>query len=207
MKWKFWRWTEKPAVDDHIKQLNERLNQIGDQVNKVARIQYKTGQELQNKLECLNSGLETAEQRQIAYDRDLKNLGLLNSQVEYLTEVLISRLDDIDLLCTQLQGEGQKTWLKLLEQWAVQILEALRQIGISEFNLKGSSFDPRLAESIGTVSSNTFCPEASETGDGQAAVPYQVVEVIKRGFVFNDGRLLRKAQVITLQEVVLSESC
>ena len=206
MNWNFWTRPKKPAVDDLIKQLNEQLNQIGEQVNKLARLQYKTGQELQSKMERLNTGLEAVEQRQITYDRDLKNLNILKNQVEYLTEVLINRLDDIDLLYAQLKGEGQETWQKLLEQWAFQLLEALGQIGICELNLTGSSFNSRLAESIGTVNRNTVFTESLETGDGTAAVPYQIVEVVKRGFIYNDGRLLRKAQVITLQEVVQSES-
>lgn len=206
MNWNFWTRPKKPAVDDLIKQLNEQLNQIGDQVNKFARIQYKMGQELQSKMERLNTGLEALEQRQTTYDRDLKNLNSLKYQIEYLTEVLINRLDDIDLLYARLKGEGQETWQKLLEQWAFQLLEALGQIGICELNLTGSSFDPRLAESIGTVNRNTVFTESLEPGDGRAAVPYQIVEVVKRGFIYNDGRLLRKAQVITLQEVVQSES-
>jgi molecular chaperone GrpE (heat shock protein) len=210
MNWNFWTQLRKPAVDDLLKQLNEQLseqlNQIGDQVNKLARIQYKTGQELQSKMERLNTGLEALEQRQTLYDRDLKNLNILKNQVEYLTEVLINRLDDIDLLYVRLKGEGQETWQKLLEQWAFQLLEALEQIGICELNLTGSSFDPRLAESIGTVNSNTVFTDSLEHGNGRAAVPYQIVEVVKRGFIYNDGRLLRKAQVITLQEVVQSES-
>lgn len=206
MNWNFWTRPKKHAVDDLIKQLNEQLNQIGDQVNKFARIQYKMGQELQSKMERLNTGLEALEQRQTTYDRDLKNLNILKYQVEYLTEVLINRLDDIDLLYARLKGESQETWQKLLEQWAFQLLEALGQIGICELNLTGSSFDPRLAESIGTVNRNTVFTESLEPGDGRAAVPYQIVEVVKRGFIYNDGRLLRKAQVITLQEVVQSES-
>lgn len=206
MNWNFWTRPKKHAVDDLIKQLNEQLNQIGDQVNKFARIQYKMGQELQSKMERLNTGLEALEQRQTTYDRDLKNLNSLKYQIEYLTEVLINRLDDIDLLYARLKGESQETWQKLLEQWAFQLLEALGQIGICELNLTGSSFDPRLAESIGTVNRNTVFTESLEPGDGRAAVPYQIVEVVKRGFIYNDGRLLRKAQVITLQEVVQSES-
>jgi len=31
-------------------------------------------------------------------------------------------------------------------------------------------------------------------------LPYEVAEVVKRGFIDNDGRLLRKAQVITYEE-------
>lgn len=75
MNWNFWTQLRKPAVDDLLKQLNEQLseqlNQIGDQVNKLARIQYKTGQELQSKMERLNTGLEALEQRQTLYDRHI----------------------------------------------------------------------------------------------------------------------------------------
>ena len=31
-------------------------------------------------------------------------------------------------------------------------------------------------------------------------MPYEVVDVIERGFIFEDGTLLRKAKVITIEE-------
>lgn len=90
----------------------------------------------------------------------------------------------------------------LLEQWAGQIVIALARAGIHETEHLGRSFDPEWAESIGTAA-----PVPREaiavSGDGQdrSYVPYEVVEVVRRGFVGNDGRLLRKARVITVREV------
>lgn len=83
MNWKFWVSGKKTGEQAIMEQLREQLSQIGEclvqvstemtgnttqlaeigeQVNKVARIQYKTSQDMQNKLERLNSGMDGLQQ-------------------------------------------------------------------------------------------------------------------------------------------------
>lgn len=182
-----------------------QLAEIGEQVNKVARIQYKTSQEMQNKLERLSSGMDGLQHWQAAHDVDVPRLNTLEQQIENIAVSLIHWLDEIDLVCSRLQGEEQETWRQLLQQWARQILVILTEVGIRELDVLDRSFNPRWAESIGTVARNQamVCPPEDE--QAQPFVPYQVIEVVKRDFALSDGRLLRKAQVITLQEEVSYE--
>ncbi|MDA8212576.1 MAG: hypothetical protein M0021_11970, partial [Clostridia bacterium] len=139
MNWKFWTKGEKADDQAVIKQLYEQvnrigecliqvsaqvtgnstqLNEIGGQVNKVARIQYKTGQDMQNKLERLSSGMDDLQHWQAAHDVNVARLNTLEQQIENIAESLIHWLDDIDLVCSRLQGEEQEMWRQLLQQWA-----------------------------------------------------------------------------------------
>lgn len=225
MFWKLWM-KEKSYVQTSLEQLREQLSQVIDllnhfseemkgnseqvtgiaaQVSKVARLQYKTGQDLLGKLERLNAGVDDLQRRQDVYDVNEASYKTLELQINFLVEVFIHLLDDIDLVSSRLQGEGQEVWRHLLNQWARQILMALKETGIRELDILGHSFNPQLAEAIGAVDCDLADDGASGGENVRPLVPYEVVEVVKRGFAFNDGRLLRKAQVITRKEKVLDE--
>lgn len=219
MSWKFWQ-GRKNNNESVYKQLNEQLTQLGEelskvsaqitgsneqaaelggQVNKLTRLQYKTGQDMHGKLDKLMTGLDTLQSRHSAYDINITQLKTLERQLDSLTGALIRWIDDIDLVCAQLLSTEQEAWLQLMNQWSGQLLTALAGAGIHELDLKGRSFDPRLAESIGTVKLDPAPTEIRGVENHQSPVPYEVVEVVKRGFVCSDGHLLRKAQVLTLQ--------
>jgi molecular chaperone GrpE (heat shock protein) len=217
MKWKFWI-SEKKALEQlqelltpinhHLTLLNqqatansEQMVEISDQVRKLGRLQYKSGQEVQGKLEGLNKRLEGVQQWQDTYSLDKSRLDSLEQQIGQVSEILLVWLDDFDLLASNLREQGQVGWLKLLDTWTQQVLQALRIHGIIEIQLVGTSFNPILAEAIGTVartSLSTAQKEATQTG--RVSVSYEVAEVVKRGFTYQDGSLIRKAQVITYQE-------
>ena len=175
----------------------EQVIEIAPALNKLTRVQYKTGQDIQAKLDRLAATLEAGLAWQAAHEIDKDRLQLLERQVDYLAETLIACLDDIDLVSRRLQGE-EKAWGALLEQWATQLVRALAAAGIHELHLLRHSFQPQLAEAIGTIS--RFALPPAEDGGTRDYVPYEVIKVIKRGFATEDGRLLRKAQVITLKE-------
>ncbi|MEW6663167.1 MAG: nucleotide exchange factor GrpE [Bacillota bacterium] len=175
----------------------EQVAEIEAVLNKLARVQYKTGQDIQGKLDRLTATTEAMRQWQAAHEIDKDRLESLERQVAYLVETLIAWLDDIDLVLSRLQGERQ-TWGALLEQWATQLVRALAATGIRELDLLGRSFQPQWAEAIGAVNRSGL--PAAEDGRTREYVPYEVLQVIKRGFATEDGRLLRKAQVITLKE-------
>ncbi|MFZ5651840.1 MAG: nucleotide exchange factor GrpE [Bacillota bacterium] len=177
--------------------VGEQSAEIGSQVNKLARIQYKTGQEIMGKLDRLAAGMDLVQRWQSDHDAGASRLNVMEHQIEYLTGVIIGQLDDIDFVCAGLQGEGRENWRKLLRPWGDRLLAALAEVGVYEVDVIGRTFDPQLAESIGAVARD------SSAGGGETSgprVPYEVVEVVKRGFVLSDGRLLRKAQVITVRE-------
>ncbi|GAB6153646.1 hypothetical protein JCM17380_23960 [Desulfosporosinus burensis] len=179
---------------------SEQMVEMGDQLRKLGRLQYKSGQDVQGKLEGLSSRLETVQQWQEAYTIDKSRLDSLEQQIGQVSEMLLVWLDDLDLLSNSLREQGQDGWLKLLETWTSQVLQALQIHGVNEILVVGTSFDPKLAESIGTVVRQPVKANATEEDSLPVSLPYEVAEVVKRGFVNNDGILLRKAQVMTYQE-------
>lgn len=219
LNWQFWRKDKKDLLEQALQQLDEvkqgleslaeqasgnseQMLEIVSTINKLARVQYKTGQDVQGRLGELSSAAEGIRQWQAAHEVDVAKLNLLGRRIDYLAEVIISWLDDIDLILDRL--EAQDTWRPLLDQWAAQLREALSKTGIYELQLLGCSFEPQLAEAIGTVSpSQSGLPRAGDTSAGPN-VPYEIVKIVKRGFVAGDGRLIRKAQVITVKEEELN---
>jgi molecular chaperone GrpE (heat shock protein) len=187
-------------IDEITGLLSGQVAEIGVHVNRATRMQYKTGQDTQEKLEQLSASLDAVRQWQTAHDVDATRLDDLERQNSCLTGALMRWLDDIDHVRLRLQGEEREMWQQLLERWAGQLLQALDETGVYELDLLGASFDPQWAESIGAVGRGQLAPDPSGSGNARPHVPYEVVEVARRGFTFRDGRLLRKAQVITIRE-------
>lgn len=217
MKWKFWtskKSTILTQVQEHLVQISqhlilldqqvtsnsEQITEIGDLVRKLSRLQYKTGQDVQGKLEGLTTGLNVVQQGQIAYALDASRLDALEQQKAQVTKILLVWLDDLDFLTPRLKDNGQELWQQLLEQWTSQIFQALHILGISEIEMLGTSFNPKIAESIGTVVRPSVVASGPDEKSISPSQPYEVAEVIKRGFISGDGKLLRKAQVITYED-------
>lgn len=122
--------------------------------------------------------------------------------MEYMFGQIAMKLAEIinaDMASSQLIGEDQVAWKKILQQWSNQIIERLDMLGIQELKVIGTSFDPTLAESIAAISKQDAVLKYREF-TAQTFFPYQIVEVLKRGFIRKNGTLVRKAQVITLEK-------
>ena len=127
-----------------------QIVEIETAVNKLARVQYKTSQEMQGKLARLIAATESVQQWQDAHETDRERLAILERQVAYIGESIISLFDDIDLVLNRLQGDSD-TWGALLKWWSAQLTSTLAVIGIREVELLGQSFQPQWAESIGVL--------------------------------------------------------
>lgn len=180
---------------------SEQLTELNDQIRKLGRFQYKSGQDVQGKLEGLSSGLEAVLQWQHTQTVDKARLDTLEQQIRQVIVLLLNWLDDLDLLATSMREQKQEGWLKLMTTWTGQILQALQTHGIYEMQLLGTVFDPTLAESIGTLDRQPIRTDAVREETDSSFPPYEIAEVVKRGFIDQDGSLLRKAQVITYREV------
>lgn len=212
MSWLFWKKDRQRELDDTLNQIVFQLVEIkadiartserteedlqqgeefGGQLVKLTRLQYKSGQETQVKLEQLSQGLAEVQEWQAEYGIKAENVSALSRQREYLLDVLLCQLDEIDIACAGIKDKENNTWQPLLNQWAQRIVAALAEMGIYETDIIGKTFDPQLAEGVGVT------PRAPGT---DAAVPYEVAEVVKRGFMNSEGRVLRKAEVITYRE-------
>jgi len=148
---------------------------------KLTRLQYKSGQETQVKLEQLNQGLANVQQWQTEYD----------AKREYLLDILLCQLDEIDRAGAGLDDRENNPWQPLLQQWSQRMIAAVAELSLYEIDILGKTFEPQVAECVGAVI------RVQET---DTPVSYEVAEVVRRGFVNSEGRLLRKAQVITYEE-------
>ena len=224
MKWNFWKKKEEKEtcfsrmsaqltfmsenMAKNAAQMTESFEQLTElsvQVQKVARIQYKTGQDTSGKLDQLKANLDTVQQQQNIQQTATLRIQELEYLVNETAKTLIKWLDDIDMLTDSLTGKEQGNWQTLLRQWSAQITQSLQKIGIWEVDLLGHTFMPQYAEAIGTVTKNDLNRQQNmrnlnSINNNRPQEPYAVVRVIKRGYVYAGGQLLRKAQVITLQE-------
>lgn len=194
-------------INQHLTLLNrqvtsssEQIEEMGDQIRKLGRLQYKSGQDVQGKVEGLSVRLEGVQQWQVKNAVDKSYLDTLEQQIGQVSELLLVWLDDLDLLASSLRDHGQEMWQQLLGKWTSQVLQALQIHGVYEMQLLGTSFDPKVAEAISTVVRQPIVADLLDEDNFRLTLPYEVAEVVKRGFISNDGWLIRKAQVITYQE-------
>jgi len=213
MNWLFWKNDRHNELIDEIKRLAEQIAQVkdevgeigegtamslqqleelGGQLTKLTRVQYKSGQEIHANLEQLREGLAQAQQWQAEYGVKAEEVNILTQEKKYLLDILLRQLDEMDAVSAGLKDGDNAEWRLLLDQWRQRMITALADMGIYELDIIGKSFDPQVAEGVGLV------PRRPDNG---GSVPYEVAEIVRRGFTDREGRLLRKAQVITYQEV------
>lgn len=197
-----WFWNKKNEQALQIKavqELEETLlvqskeqSQISNElVSKLTRMQYKNFQEIQHKLERMEKQLlgmndwheSEAVRKQGANDQAWK--------MKTMAENMFRWLDDMDALQARMDAANDTSWARLLEQWSTQLAATLAIADIHELQVLGTSFDPQWSESIGT---------RARKPNVNANIPYEILEVVRRGFMSGDGTLIRKAQVITWKE-------
>ncbi|WP_168735682.1 nucleotide exchange factor GrpE [Cohnella fermenti] len=207
-----WIWNKRKGSSPELEALrrlenamqgqNELNQAVQEQLGKLARLQYRNGQETSALLEQLGGQIrKDAEWRDT--EADLRREQEARERVlQTMTDTAISWLDDLDAVIGRLHGEEQADWSRLLRMWCGQITDMLALAGIHELQVLGSSFDPGWCEAIGTRPRELSGPASAGNNEkpSEARIPYQVVEVVRRGFAMRDGALLRKAQVITLEE-------
>ncbi len=153
------------------------VNNINEQLTKFIRWNYRNQRNASDAMQTMQESLET-----IVSERQESQRRLLAMQVHW-TQLMISWLDDLDLLTHESQGMPS-SWSQLVERWSKQILEALAANGISELVVLRKAFDPKKCEALGSTK--------DEVGQ-----PYEVVKVLRRGYIQED-RVYRKAQVIVV---------
>lgn len=186
LNWLFWRKKGKQQEEE----LREQLVEFGEQLSKLTRLQYKTGQDIQLKIDRIGDSLESVKQDSV------------NSQKDQLViEALVGWLDDLDYAANSLGNqEEQKAWRQLMERWTQQLLITLASLGVREVDVLGRSYEPRLSESVQTVLWKEWSGTSGFFSPDRVPAPYEVVSIISRGFWLSDNTLFRKAKVITLRE-------
>ncbi|UOQ83602.1 nucleotide exchange factor GrpE [Gracilibacillus salinarum] len=195
MNWQFWRKNSDEKENKHdelerlqqqVDELQEHVLKVTDQLKKLSRHQVKTSKNIEEKLDNLPSVLS------IQTERD--KLSNENNQYQHRQkqqiESHLAMIDEMDHVSSGIK-EADKQWEEMLKHWIQTMLTDLKNIGVYEVEVLGKGFDPQLAESMQTVAKSELASTPS--------VPYQVVEVLKRGFVNEQGKVIRKAQVITVE--------
>lgn len=207
VRW-FWKRNQESSPElEAIQQLKEQnsffeeqYKILSEQVTKLSRLQYKTSKDTQEKMDQLQESIKIFIEKQENDNEDkVQRLYRMEAKINEMVQSLIHWLDDLDVVCSRLTGEEQEAWSRILRQWSVDILAQLKGLGIHELQVLGTSFDPTLAEAMATIPKK----EATMKYNGISALeltPYQIVEVLQRGFKWENGSLLRKAQVITLEK-------
>lgn len=212
--WNLWRKrqneqrsAELEAIERLERQVDERFGAFGEmmaeQLGKLSRVQYKSGQETLAKMDRLAGGIDGLANRLTEREEERARLDNLVREKEAGVQELIRLLDDFDLARTRLQGTEMDAWSNVIRQWSDRVLALLAGMEVHELRVLGRSFDPSVAEAVATTTREEH--RVAEVADGLDqigdTVPYEVVTVERRGFVTGDGRLLRKAQVITISEL------
>ena len=175
---------------DRLKNMDQSIDSNEDLIQKSLRLQYKSYQETLKILEQTNNIFNKISEDDKMYIEIEKENNILTREKEYMLEKYILWLDDIDLIYDNLNEEGQEYWVGLLENWQKQISKSLEVVGVYEVDILGKTFNSAIAEAVST----------RKREDNKDDIPYQVVNVLQRGYMFKDGTLLRKAKVITIEE-------
>lgn len=209
MNWKFWE-QQKPLEDDRLNSISDGLKQLlaatngqpfeqlemqikenAEMINRLSRLQYKMGQELINKVTPIYENLgEVTEFCQKG--QAVTELAIRENSNRMLVSTLIDSIDTIDGVMQNTCGNIPDEWRTFLKTIQISELDGLARVGIRELELLGSSFNPIFAEAVEVRAIDQL------TGQNKAMRPYEVIEVLRRGFIDGEGKVVRKAQVITL---------
>jgi molecular chaperone GrpE (heat shock protein) len=187
-------------IDEEIYKLGEQLSQSSEKIDRGSRLQYKTANDIIGKIKKLDYSIKEKWDFQTKYEFELKQKENLVGNIQLLVQVLLKMLDDIDIACDKEINNDEDNWYRLHKMWEIQIMETFDNIGIKEIEVLGTTFDPLLSEAI-----DTMTLEEIRSSDGiflqkDKYLPFEVVKVVRRGFMLSDGSLLRKAKVITIKE-------
>lgn len=174
--------------------LAEKADAALDQLTKLGRLQYRSSHDIADRLQKLTVGVEELIRERTDAQNLARQIAVLEEHIEDIARENIRLIDDLDALCDSLTDETKDTWAELLKQWTGRLLAQLNDAGMREIHVLGAPFDPAWCESVETV-------EPDRTADGlpSGRQPYEVVKVIRRGYVRSNGEILRKAQVITMR--------
>lgn len=181
------RASELGHLQEGITSINEQMASVTENVTKLTRLQFKTSKTIEGKIDSLEAKLSTQQQ----YDALLIQNQQYEKQHDFLVQNTLHSLDGIDHVLSGI-SENEQIWSNLLGQWSHELVTSLDKVGVHQLDVLGKSFNPEVSESIKVV--------AKDSLDIAPTVPYQIMEVLKRGFADTNGQLIRKAHVITVKE-------
>ncbi len=182
-----WPFSHRSNPDDSPsafeKEIMGSLDTLSDQIAKFVRWSYRSQKNEAEILTTVQTRLD-----EISQDRQ-SEVRQLSNAVGNLSQIMIAWADDLDVIFRE-PGVASSTWSPVLARWSRQLQDGLEGIGFQELPVLGQPFDPQIAEALGSTGQRTG-PHPPR--------PYQVVEVLRRGYLLN-AQLYRKAQVIIYKE-------
>ena len=210
MDWKFWNRNQENIMEKRLNDINEKLNQVlqnqregsfsrieqtlkenTEQINRYSRLQYKTSQELLKKITTLYSTVEDLSNVSMTGHESIKITALENRYFT-LVSTMLQSVDNIDIILLNQQQQIPEEWERFLSSFQNSILDSLRKTGIQEIPLLGTTFSSFFAECVDSIS------PSQQNNEDRVYLPYEIIAVLKRGFVSDEGEVVRKAQVITI---------
>lgn len=209
MSWKFWitlselhRDVEKlQRLQSEAQQsADDKLGVVTDQLAKLSRFVYRTNQDHTSKFDQFGASLTELLEVHAKLDAVSQQWQTAKRDTDSLVDGILHWLDDLDHLRAGLDQSAENPWMRMVDVWTEQLLESLKCVGIHELQVRRLAFDVRTAESVGTVRLDTLIQNQSVEENAMTTyLPYEVVQVVRRGFADADGRILRKATVLTLE--------
>jgi molecular chaperone GrpE (heat shock protein) len=183
MRWRFWdkKEIELPAeftqLTNQVESIQNQMVEVDQQLQKMARLQYKNGKSLEEKVDVLTKTVKENQEK----------TPIVNSKVIHR---IIGQIDDLDIVCSNLPNESE--WAELVKKWTSSLVESLSDLGVHQTLQPGDLFDPSRADAVETIS--------YEEGLTQSLKPFQIAAIYKRDFTDSNQQMLRKAQVVTVRE-------
>jgi molecular chaperone GrpE (heat shock protein) len=160
--------------------LAKTLGRFGKQQLRTNQQTELLVEELRSALEHTKSANEALRDQADDYRREAQRLASDGREVRETALTVLDALDDLAVIARQ---KNDPQWTSRVERLTSRTLNALAEMGLTEVPAISTTFDERTHEIVDTV-------------DRSASEPYQIVEVLRRGFWFN-GTILRRAQVVT----------
>lgn len=178
---------ELEQLQEQMTDMDAKMTNVTELITKLTRVQFKTSKTTEEKLTNLETELSIQDQRDALLQENQQYKRWQDSSIENTLQLL----DEIDHVLSGINDNDQ-VWYNLLEKWSRDLLGGLEKVGVFQMNILGKSFNPEVSESVKAVEKDSL--------NVTPIVPYQVIEVLKRGFTNTNGELTRKAHVITVRE-------
>lgn len=170
-----------------VASMSSQLEEMAESVTKLTRVQFKAAKKTEEKLDSVEAAMASAAE----WKTVIAQKSQLETEQEIVRKQLMEHLDELDHVLSGISVNDQK-WKDVLLGWSKGVKRNLETLGAYEVRVLGTSFDPRIAESVRTVSESEL--------HGEEHLPYEIVEVYKRAFATKNGQLIRKAIVATVKE-------
>ncbi len=172
---------------------NQTLEQL---LTRLTRMEYKNGELMRKQLESLENQMQEVTDLAREGRVSLANAAL-KKQNRQLAESLMGAVDQLDVVLTAPEESTQ--WTLFATSFRASLLKGLEAAGYYEIDLKGSLFQAQLA--VGVTTENQFSQEWAHDRQGPVDTPRpgEIISVLKRGYVNQEGAVCRKAQVVTWQ--------